>query len=375
MNRRNFICSSIACATVSGAALRTHAAISQAREKSILVLGGTDFLGPQVVLAALNAGFEVTLFNRGITHPELFPMLRKLRGTRNVDPAKENLGALRTGRWDAVVDVWPSEPEMVTSAATLLADRTDHYIYVSSIAAYDVANYAQAGTMESAKLRIFSGHEEDYGARKAESERRLQALVGSKLTIVRPGAIEGSPGWCSGGIMESWLARAMDGRRHIGPGDGTDPIQLVDVKDVGSFITQSIMNSTFGTFNLVREWLPLRDHIQRCKEVTHSEAEFTWIPRSFLESHGLPPAAEIGDGKPQFFTGWIPRPAIKGLYQIANGKALSTGWRPRPFQATATDVLAPCAVNSPARLAIQETLSPEKEAEVLQAWIDSHAHA
>ncbi len=374
MHRRQFVRRAIACACIP-AAVRLRAESFPTGRKSILVLGGTEFLGPQVVLAALAAGHDVTLFNRGMTHPELFPMLRKLRGTRSVDPAKEDLTALRTGHWDAVIDVWPSEPEMVTSAATLLHDRTGHYLYVSSIAAYDVTNYAHAETREEDKLRVFHGHEEDYGARKAESERRLHALAAAKLTIVRPGAIEGSPSWCSGGLMETWLSRVMDGRRHIGPGDGMDPIQLVDVKDVGSFIAQSIAHRTFGTFNLVRNWLPLRDHIQTCKEVTHSDADFVWIPRAFLEGHGLPPAAEIGDGKPQFFTGWIPRPAIKGLYQMSNTKALATGWRPRPFAATATDILAPCAVNSPVRLAIEETLSPEKEAEVLQAWADLSGHA
>ncbi len=372
MHRRQFVRKAIACACIP-AAVRLRAESSPTGRKSILVLGGTEFLGPQVVLAALAAGHDVTLFNRGMTHPKLFPMLRKLRGTRSVDPAKEDLTTLRTGHWDAVIDVWPSEPEMVTSAATLLHDRTEHYLYVSSIAAYDVANYAYFGTSEEDKLRVFNGHEEDYGARKAESERRLQALAAAKLTIVRPGAIEGSPSWCSGGLMETWLSRVMDGRRHIGP--GTDPIQLVDVKDVGSFIAQSIAYRTFGTFNLVRNWVPLRDHIQTCKEVTNSDADFVWIPRAFLEGHGLPPAAEIGDGKPQFFTGWIPRPAIKGLYQMSNTKALATGWRPRPFAATATDILAPCVVNSPVRLAIKETLSPEKEAEVLQAWADLSGHA
>ncbi len=375
MNRRQFVLNSIACASINVAASRLRGQGHSTYGKSVLVLGGTEFLGPQVVLAALDAGYDVTLFNRGITHPELFPMLRKLRGTRNVDPTKENLGALSTGRWDAVIDVWPSEPEMVTSAATLLHDRTDHYVYVSSIAAYDVKNYAHVGTAEDATVRVFAGHEDDYGARKAESERRLQALIGPKLTIVRPGAIEGSPSWCSGGIMETWLSRAIDGRRHIGPGDGTDPIQLVDVKDVGSFITQAIAKRTFGTFNLVRAWVPLREHVQHCREVTHSEAEFVWIPLSFLSAHGLPPNPVIGDGKPQFFTGWIPNPAIKGLYQISNRKALATGWRPRDFAATATDTLAPCAVNTPVRVAINETLPPAREAEVLKAWEDTDRHA
>jgi hypothetical protein len=41
--------------------------------KRILILGGTSFLGPAVVEAALAEGHTVTLFNRGVTNPELFP--------------------------------------------------------------------------------------------------------------------------------------------------------------------------------------------------------------------------------------------------------------------------------------------------------------
>ena len=45
---------------------------------SILILGGTGFLGPHVVTAARARGHAVTLFNRGKTHPGLFPDLEKL---------------------------------------------------------------------------------------------------------------------------------------------------------------------------------------------------------------------------------------------------------------------------------------------------------
>src|SRR5262245_56460313 len=37
---------------------------------TLLILGGTNFLGPQVVEAALKKQWTVTLFNRGKTHPE-----------------------------------------------------------------------------------------------------------------------------------------------------------------------------------------------------------------------------------------------------------------------------------------------------------------
>ena len=41
----------------------------------ILVLGGTNYLGPAIVDQALAMGHEITLFNRGVTNPDLYPNL------------------------------------------------------------------------------------------------------------------------------------------------------------------------------------------------------------------------------------------------------------------------------------------------------------
>jgi 2'-hydroxyisoflavone reductase len=46
--------------------------------KIILVLGGTDFLGPPVVERALERGHTFTLFNRGKTAPDQFPRVISL---------------------------------------------------------------------------------------------------------------------------------------------------------------------------------------------------------------------------------------------------------------------------------------------------------
>ncbi len=40
---------------------------------SVLVLGGTRFVGRVLIERALAHGVEVTLFNRGLTNPSLFP--------------------------------------------------------------------------------------------------------------------------------------------------------------------------------------------------------------------------------------------------------------------------------------------------------------
>lgn len=50
----------------------------------ILVLGGTDFLGPAIVNAGLKNGHQISLFNRGITNPSLFSDLPHIKGDREL---------------------------------------------------------------------------------------------------------------------------------------------------------------------------------------------------------------------------------------------------------------------------------------------------
>ena len=65
----------------------------------ILILGGPKFLGRATIDAALAAGHDVTLFNRGLTNPELYPKVEKLRGDRD-----GQLDALKGRTWDLVID-------------------------------------------------------------------------------------------------------------------------------------------------------------------------------------------------------------------------------------------------------------------------------
>ena len=113
------------------------------RPKTILMLGGTGFLGPHTVEAALRRGHKVTLFNRGRTRPGLFPDLEKLRGDRE----KDDLKALEGRRWDAVVDTSASVPRWVKKAAAVLGPNIGHYIYVSSISVYP--DMSKPGTDET----------------------------------------------------------------------------------------------------------------------------------------------------------------------------------------------------------------------------------
>jgi 2'-hydroxyisoflavone reductase len=113
MNRRRFLQASLLAAAAPAALPRLVRPLLASAPKKVLVLGGTSFLGPAVVEAAVVAGHTVTLFNRGVTNPGLFPNLEKLRGFRSAEAADENFSALGERRWDAVIDVWPSDPPRV----------------------------------------------------------------------------------------------------------------------------------------------------------------------------------------------------------------------------------------------------------------------
>jgi 2'-hydroxyisoflavone reductase len=332
--------------------------------KRVLVLGGTSFLGPALVDAAVANGHTVTLFNRGITNPGLFPYLERLRGFRSADVNDQDLSALGRRHFDVIVDVWPNDPTIAASAAEFLGDHTSHYLYVSSVAAYDSAGFSRPGIQEDAPLEPWEGSGRRYNRGKAESERRLHRILGDKLTVVRPGPIKGERDDTPD--LLTWLTRSQRGGRHIAPGTGADPVELVDVKDVARFMVMAIEQSFYGTFNLTGRSMSFREFLENCKAATRSEAEFVWIPQDFLRTHRLETDSTLG-----IFAGnfpfWRPTGAMPGLFQVSSEKAFRAGWRTRSFEETAWDCLTSFRSQG-ATLAWSDYLPAEKEKQVLDAW-------
>jgi len=365
MHRRYFLeRSSKAAAALACSSLFPFSALGSVKPKRILVLGGTFFLGPALVEAAMAEGHTVTLFNRGITNPDLFPHLEKLRGFRGNDAGDQDFSSLAQRHFDVAVDVWPNDPVTVTSAAEFLKDRVGHYLYVSSVAAYDGKEFTRAGIEENAPMEPWDGPGRNYNRGKAESERRLHAIFGEKISIVRPGPIKGVRDTTPD--LLTWLARAQSGDRHIAPGDGSDQVEMVDVKDVARFLMLAINRSLRGTFNLTGRPVSFRDFLNACNAATLSEAQFVWIPQDFLHQHGL----ETDDALGLFagnFPFWRPSGAKPGLWQVSSEKAFHAGWQTRPFRETALDCLASFRSQGET-LDWSDFLSPDKENQVLDAW-------
>ena len=93
----------------------------------ILVLGGTRFVGRHLVEAARAGGHAVTLFNRGRT-PLPWDDVEHRPGDREAG----DLESLRSGDWDACLDVNGYLPQHVRASAALLAERVARYAFIST---------------------------------------------------------------------------------------------------------------------------------------------------------------------------------------------------------------------------------------------------
>jgi 2'-hydroxyisoflavone reductase len=328
--------------------------------KKILILGGTGFLGPSIVERALDRGHIVTLFNRGQTGADFFPNVEKIHGDRQPADKGNLLGLQGDRKWDAVIDVWANDPEVVMPVAKLLVDRTRYYFFVSSIGAY--ADYSKIGIEESAPTRL---DRPGYGGNKARSEKGLQDLFTDRVGIVRPCAITGPRD--DSLSYHFWLSHLLKEEETIGPGTGDDAyVEYVDVRDVARWIIDSVEQERSGIYNVCSLATPFRVFLEESARGIGGKAKIVWVDGDFLrnEQH-----LRTFDQLPY----WTPdRP---GFEQISSTKARACGFSTRPLSETAKDAwtwyqktVPPDLVYPQKQYSYEWGISLEREREILAAW-------
>jgi nucleoside-diphosphate-sugar epimerase len=335
----------------------------------ILVLGGTVFLGRHVVEAAVAAGHDVVLFNRGRHNPELFPDLEKLRGDREGD-----VDALAGRTFDAVIDTSAYTLAQVTNILDALDGRVGHYTFVSSISAY--AGFAPERVSEDAPVQelpeIPSGQELNaayYGAQKAECERRVTEAFGEQAFVVRPGMIVGPEDPIDRYLY--WLRRMDETGEVIAPGDPKSPIQVIDVRDLAGWIMSGVEQQLSGVFNATgpAQQLSRRDFLERSAAGIGSDAQLVWISDEFLLQHEVGPFEELPY--------WVPtNPDLAGFFAVDISRALHAGLALRPLERTARDTLSwdkehrqrPFAYDDFGISVRAPRLAREREAELITSW-------
>jgi 2'-hydroxyisoflavone reductase len=282
----------------------------------LLVLGGTKNLGRHMVEAALAADHDVTLFNRGLTNPELFPSVRRLVGDRAAPEV------LATDEWDGVIDMSGFLVRDVRLSAAVLQDRCGHYTYMSSIAVY--SSKTTPGMTEYAELLPWpDGAPEDhftmdlYGPSKVRNESLLTATFGNRSAAVRSGFVVGpyNPdfgnwGWALAHNQPLECAARPD-----------QPIQYLDARDLAAFLLHLTVEGVGGPFNAVGPTRTMTELADAWRSVVPDPTRVDWSPNK--DRFHLP-----HDG------------SNDGTFQLDNSHALAAGLRLRSDEQTARDYVA-----------------------------------
>lgn len=311
---------------------------SPGKALNILILGGTNFVGPAIVQWARRRGHNIYLFNRGITNPNLFPDLPHFFGDRT--KGEDGYQQLSNKFWDVVIDTWPEKSNLVRDALRQLKASTRHYLFVSSISVYK--DLSLEGLDEHAETVDINSPDSDwqYPEHKKASEEIVKEYFPRNHTIFRCGPIKG---WRDpNNDLAYWLVKIRRGERILGPGDGKDPVQFVDVADVARFIIHTAEVGAMGTFNVTNpaqgllNWNQL---LEKAQSKLNRDSKIIWNSTEFLHKNDIEPLSAMPL--------WVPSGVDAGLMQISAKKAYHYGLEQRPLNRTFTDVLKWFDLNFP----------------------------
>jgi 2'-hydroxyisoflavone reductase len=333
----------------------------------LLVLGGTRFLGRHVVDVALARGHAVTIFTRGNLPSPFGAPVNAMTGDR--DPRNPPaLAALAGGEWDAVIDTSGYVPRIVRASAELLARRVHRYLFVSSLSVY--AHPDRPGLTESASVATLDDPDTEdvlanYGAPKAACEAVVRETFGASATIVRPGLIVGPHD--STDRFGYWVARFIapellgDRPSHVVvPAPSRRPIQLIDARDLASWLVLLLERDLGGTFNAAspRGTWTMGDLIDALVEASPAPPAPSWIAEETLTAAGVEPWI----GLPL----WLPAAErdSAGFLEFDCERARAAGLATRPLARTISDTAAYLASRGNAS-AWRHVLSADRERAIL----------
>jgi 2'-hydroxyisoflavone reductase len=326
----------------------------------ILILGGTGFLGPACTASALARGHKVTQFTSGRTEelrhaagrPSAVPAgVEQLYGNR--DPNKtaadrktegkpgapkepdspKGLSQLVGRQWDAVIDTSGYFPRMVKASAELLAPNVKQYLFISTISVYqdvskpDFEETAPLAAMADPTSEEMGKDFANYGGGKALCEKAAEAAMPGRVTNLRPGFMVG-PRDTSGRFLY-WPVRESLGGVMIVPGEPTDPIQIIDVRDVADFIIHCLEQNIVGVSNVTgpAQSLSMKGMVESVRAGVSSTVDFVWIANDFLDAHGL------AEGQLPIYA--PPTGPSGGIHRCNIARALAHGLTFRPIEETA----------------------------------------
>lgn len=357
-----------------GASLAAEVALFAQKPKRILFLGGTGFIGPHIIHAALARGHQVAMMNRGQREPNQnaddFSKVEAIRGDRSLPNAYANLAGKK---WDVVIDTG-TNVQWTREAVAALKGSAGRFMYVSSTGVF--LPYRTVDIPEDGPVPLVDTPPQtppSYGVIKAQSEQEVRLGMPGREIIVRPSYIVG-PGDTSDRFTY-WPVRVQKGGEIPVPGRKTDFVQYVDVRDLAEWMVAMIESDRSGTYNIAgpAQKQTLLEFVEALRPLATAPVTYTWIEDyAWLKAYPLRKSADGKVSGLDYSIPWVMSEGDElGHTQISNKKAIAAGLKFRPLLTTARDTIAWRASNAvPEALRKQPryVVSPEQEQAILAAW-------
>lgn len=301
---------------------------------SLLLIGGTQFVGRALLEEALASGWNVTAFHRGKTGAGLLaddPRVTHILGDRDAD-----LSPLADGQWDAVVDCIGYFPEPVRKTAEFLKNRVGRYAFISTISVYQPSNdlYLES---ESPLMNLPEGADvskvtgETYGALKVQCEEALNEVLGGEVLHIRAGLQIGPNDHTD--RFSDWVERIGRRSRVIVPESSDQDWQLIDARDTARFTLHGLKTGLTGAYNTTGEITPMLSVLEGVRSIVNPSCEFIRLSDSDLEAKGIAPWTDLAL--------WIPTAGRDGNRLIADiSKARAAGLTFTPLEVSAKEIWA-----------------------------------
>ncbi len=249
------------------------------------------------------------------------------------------IAATALEQWDLVVDV-SRQPGQVRTATAGLADRTAFFAFVSSTNVY--ADNATPGQHEDAALLPALHGDvmesmETYGPAKVGCEQHVLHAFGPERSLIArsgliggPGDIFGRTGYCP---LRFAQPAAEDGSVLV-PDVPDCATQVLDVRDLASWILAAGTGDRRGVFNVTGETVPLAEHLAVARDVADHTGQVAATSQAWLLAQGVNPW--MGERSLPL---WLPMPEYAGFSSRDGSKARAAGLVNRPLRETLTDTL------------------------------------
>ncbi|MEM1320573.1 MAG: NAD-dependent epimerase/dehydratase family protein [Bacteroidota bacterium] len=264
--------------------------------KKILIIGGTQFVGRAITEKLVRDGrFELHLFNRGKTNPDIFPQVKKFKGDRYTD----DIYQIEEEHWDVIIDVTAYHPDALLRTLSAVKDRVKQYILISTMSVYDLEDYE--GVVKESHPLLACKQEDrkandvtTYGARKAACERALRTMADLNFLILRPMLVVGP--YDPSDRLYYWLYRAKKYDEILLPEQGQHHMGgWTDVYDFAELVVRSI-----GRTDLENAYhVPTLARVTIDQVLKEACAQLGRTPRriaastEFLQAEGVRPWADL----------------------------------------------------------------------------------